>query len=108
MRASGRCTHSHRSNQVDLRQSRRVFLLTAAKVSQIYDAVDASGLTGWVSRKSGTLDGDRVQLRVTMGRRSHTVLLVNARNTRFDRLIRAINVQLPKAHHVTYNSLLLP
>ena len=50
-------------------------------------------------------DGDYAVLRITMGERSHAVTTVNIRVNAFDRIVTAINREMPEDRWVIYNAL---
>ena len=82
------------------------FSLNKKSLAKIDEAIAKHKFFGLSSHDSLAMDGDQVAMVVTQGKKKHQVVLTNCRLPAFNKIIQAINQQLPKAYRVSYNDLI--
>lgn len=107
IKSNGGCSFSYQADQKSPKASTKEFHLDRNVVDDIHSLIKNSEFFQLTSHDSGVLDGDQVQLKVTMYEKIHTVLLVNYPLDKFDNIIREINSMIPKEFQISYNSLVL-
>lgn len=87
--------------------TKKEFSVSEDKIEKIILKIEENGFFRQESHDSGAIDGDQVQMSATMNGKSHTVLLINYPDKKFDDIVRTINNSIPKEYQIPYNSLIL-